>query len=39
MLIALVLFITAPVSAYLIGQAGLRRRLPSRAPLPEDFPG
>lgn len=38
-LIALFLFMTAPVSAFLVGQAGLRRRLPSRAPLPEDFPG
>lgn len=36
-LIALFLFITAPVSAFLVGQAALRRRLPSRAPLPEDF--
>lgn len=36
-LIALFLFITAPVSAFLVGQAGLRRRLPSRAPLPDDF--
>lgn len=34
MLIALFLFITAPVSAFLVGQASLRRRLPSRAPLP-----
>ncbi|MDF0668250.1 MAG: Na+/H+ antiporter subunit G [Nitrospira sp.] len=39
LLIALFLFITAPVSAFLVGQAALRRRLPSRAPLPEDFPG
>lgn len=38
-LIALFLFMTAPVSAFLVGQAGLCRRLPSRAPLPEDFPG
>ena len=37
MLIALFSFITAPVSAFLVGQACLRRRLPSRAPLPEDF--
>jgi multicomponent K+:H+ antiporter subunit G len=34
-LIALFLFVTAPVSAFLLGQAGLRRRLPSRAPLPD----
>ena len=39
LLITLFLFITAPVSAFLLGQAGLRRRLPSRAPLPKDFPG
>jgi multicomponent K+:H+ antiporter subunit G len=38
MLIALFLFITAPVSAFLVGQAALRQRLPSRAPLPKDFP-
>jgi multicomponent K+:H+ antiporter subunit G len=35
LLITLFLFITAPVSAFLLGQAGLRRGLPSRAPLPE----
>lgn len=34
LLIALFLFITAPVSAYVLGQAGLARRLQSRAPLP-----
>ena len=34
LLIGLFLFITAPVSAYLLAQAGLRHRLPSRAPLP-----
>ncbi len=39
LLIALFLFVTAPVSAYLLGQAGLRRRVISRAPLPDDFPG
>lgn len=39
LLIVLFLFITAPVSAYLLGQVGLRSRLPSRAPLPDDFPG
>ena len=38
LLITLFLFVTAPVSAYLMGQAGLRRRLPSRAPLPQDPP-
>lgn len=35
LLIALFLFITAPVSAYLMAQAGLRHKLPSRAPLPD----
>ncbi len=39
LLIALFLFITAPVSAFLLGQVGLRRQVTSRAPLPEDFPG
>jgi multicomponent K+:H+ antiporter subunit G len=39
LLIMLFLFITAPVSAYLLGQAGLRRRITSRAPLPDDIPG
>ncbi|MGZ8229329.1 MAG: Na+/H+ antiporter subunit G [Burkholderiales bacterium] len=39
LLIALFLFITAPVSAYLLAQAGLRRGLPSRAPLPRLEPG
>jgi len=39
LLIALFLFITAPVSAFLLGQVGLRRQVDSRAPLPEDFPG
>lgn len=38
-LISLFLFVTAPVSAYLLGQVGLRRRVTSRAPVPEDFPG
>lgn len=38
LLITVFLFVTAPVSAYLMGQAGLRRRLRSRAPLPEDSP-
>lgn len=36
LLITVFLFVTAPVSAYLLGQAGLRRRLKSRAPLPQD---
>ena len=35
LLIAVFLFITAPVSAYLLAQAGLRLRLPSKAPLPD----
>ncbi|WHZ26546.1 MAG: Na(+) H(+) antiporter subunit G [Nitrospira sp.] len=39
LLIALFLFMTAPVSAFLLGQVGLRRRVTSRAPIPEDFPG
>ena len=39
LLIAVFLFITAPVSAFLLGQAGLRRRLVSRAPVPEEFAG
>ncbi|MDC8446851.1 MAG: Na+/H+ antiporter subunit G [Nitrospira sp.] len=39
LLIALFLFMTAPVSAFVLGQVGLRRRVTSRAPLPEDFPG
>jgi multicomponent K+:H+ antiporter subunit G len=38
-LIALFLFVTAPVSAFLVGQAGLRLRLPSRAPVPREFSG
>ena len=37
LLIAGFLFITAPVSAFLLGQAGLRRRLASLAPVPEEF--
>lgn len=37
LLIALFLFVTAPVSAYLMGQAGLRRRIMSRAPLPDEL--
>ncbi|HMU55733.1 MAG TPA: Na+/H+ antiporter subunit G [Nitrospira sp.] len=39
LLITLFLFVTAPVSAYLLGQVGLRRRVTSRAPLPKDFSG
>jgi multicomponent K+:H+ antiporter subunit G len=39
LLIAVFLFITAPVSAFLLGQAGLRRRLASQAPVPEEFSG
>lgn len=39
LLIALFLFVTAPVSAYLLGQAGLRRRIMSRAPLLDELPG
>jgi multicomponent K+:H+ antiporter subunit G len=39
LLITLFLFVTAPVSAFLLGQAGLRRRVTSRAPLPDNFPG
>jgi multicomponent K+:H+ antiporter subunit G len=38
LLITLFLFVTAPVSGFLLGQVGLRRRLPSRATLPKDFP-
>jgi multicomponent K+:H+ antiporter subunit G len=39
LLIAGFLFITAPVSAFLLGQAGLRQRVTSRAPLPREFSG
>ncbi len=39
LLITVFLFLTAPVSAFLLGQAGLRRRLPSRAPLPDALAG
>ena len=38
LLIALFLFITAPVSANLLAQAALHLRLPSRAPAPEALP-
>lgn len=34
LLILIFIFITAPVSALLIGRAALHRRLPGRAPLP-----
>jgi multicomponent K+:H+ antiporter subunit G len=36
LLITLFVFITAPVSANLLGMAGLHLRLPSKAPLPQD---
>jgi multicomponent K+:H+ antiporter subunit G len=39
LLIAGFLFVTAPVSAFLLGQVGLRRRCASRAPLPGEFSG
>lgn len=39
LLIAGFLFITAPVSAFLLGQTGLRQRLTSRAPLPGELSG
>ncbi|MEP7207355.1 MAG: monovalent cation/H(+) antiporter subunit G [Casimicrobiaceae bacterium] len=35
LLITMFLFFTAPVSTYLLAQGGLRRRLESRAPLPD----
>ncbi len=38
LLITLFIFITAPVSANLMGMAALHLRLPSRAPLPPDQP-
>jgi multicomponent K+:H+ antiporter subunit G len=38
LLITLFLFITAPVSANLMAQAGLHLRVPSRAALPADDP-
>jgi multicomponent K+:H+ antiporter subunit G len=34
LLVTLFLFVTAPVSAYMLARAGLHLRLPSRAPLP-----
>jgi multicomponent K+:H+ antiporter subunit G len=39
LLITLFLFVTAPVSAYMLARAGLRLRLHSRAPLPPRPPG
>ena len=36
LLIALFLFLTAPVSALMLAQAALQSRLPSRTPLPPD---
>ena len=38
LLITLFLFVTAPVSANLMGMAALHLRLPSRAPLPPEQP-
>jgi multicomponent K+:H+ antiporter subunit G len=38
LLITLFLFVTAPVSANLLAQAGLHGRVPSRAPPPPDQP-
>lgn len=38
LLITLLLFVTAPVSANLLAQAALHRREPSTAPLPPDQP-
>lgn len=37
LLIALFVFVTAPVSANLIAKAAIHRRVPSTAPLPEAF--
>lgn len=36
LLITLFLFVTAPVSAYMLARAGLKLRLRSRAPLPPE---
>jgi multicomponent K+:H+ antiporter subunit G len=36
LLISLFLFVTAPVSAYMLARAGLKLRLRSRAPLPPE---
>ena len=38
LLIALFLFVTAPVSANLLAKAGLHLRVPSKAPTPPDQP-
>ena len=38
LLIALFLFVTAPVSANLMAQAGLHQRLQSNAPVPPELP-
>jgi multicomponent K+:H+ antiporter subunit G len=38
LLIALFLFVTAPVSANLMAKAALHSRLPSKAPPPDDLP-
>lgn len=38
LLIALFLFVTAPVSANLMAKAALHLRVPSKAPVPEDLP-
>lgn len=38
LLIALFLFVTAPVSANLMAQAGLHQRLESKAPVPPELP-
>jgi multicomponent K+:H+ antiporter subunit G len=38
-LILFFLFVTAPVSAFLLGQAGLCRRVASRTPLPDPVAG
>jgi len=39
LLITLFLFVTAPVSAYMLARAGLKLGLRSRAPLPPRRPG
>jgi multicomponent K+:H+ antiporter subunit G len=38
LLIALLLFVTAPVSANLMAMAALHRRAPSQAPVPQEIP-
>lgn len=37
LLIALFLFLTAPVSAHVLAKAGVRRGIASRAPLPDEL--